>query len=53
VPSEIFRSQLREANLLVYGILIVVVIIFLPKGIVGALEERLYRRRHPLEGKKS
>jgi branched-chain amino acid transport system permease protein len=53
VPSEIFRSQLGEANLLVYGILIVTVIIFLPKGIVGALEERLYKLRHPLEGKKS
>jgi branched-chain amino acid transport system permease protein len=51
VPSEIFRSQLGEANLLVYGILIVTVIIFLPKGIVGALEDRLYKLRHPLEGK--
>lgn len=53
VPSEIFRSQLGEANLLVYGILIVAVIVFLPKGIVGTLEERLYRRRHPLERKSS
>jgi branched-chain amino acid transport system permease protein len=48
VPSEVFRSQLREANLLVYGILIVIVIVYLPKGIVGTLEHFLYRRNHPL-----
>jgi branched-chain amino acid transport system permease protein len=48
VPSEIFRSQLREANLLVYGILIVIVIVYLPKGVVGALENYVYRRNHPL-----
>ena len=36
-----------------YGVaLIVVVIVFLPKGVVGALEERLYRLRHPLERSK-
>ncbi|MGL4608307.1 MAG: branched-chain amino acid ABC transporter permease [Trueperaceae bacterium] len=49
VPSEVFRSQLREANLLVYGILIVIVIVYLPKGIVGTLENYFYRRNHPLE----
>jgi branched-chain amino acid transport system permease protein len=49
VPSEIFRSVLKEANLLVYGVLIVLVIVYLPKGIVGTLEERLYKRQHPLE----
>jgi branched-chain amino acid transport system permease protein len=52
VPSEVFRSQLREANLLVYGILIVIVIVYLPKGVVGALEHYLYRRNHPLERNK-
>jgi branched-chain amino acid transport system permease protein len=49
VPSEIFRSVLKEANLLVYGILIVLVIVYLPKGIVGTLEYWWYRRNHPLE----
>jgi branched-chain amino acid transport system permease protein len=49
VPSEIFRSQLKEANLLVYGILIVLVIVYLPKGVIGAFEQWQYRRNHPLE----
>jgi ABC-type branched-subunit amino acid transport system permease subunit len=33
----------------VYGILIVLVIVYLPKGIVGTLEYWWYRRNHPLE----
>jgi branched-chain amino acid transport system permease protein len=49
VPSEIFRAQLKEANLLVYGILIVVIVIYLPKGILGSLEYWAYRKNHPLE----
>jgi branched-chain amino acid transport system permease protein len=49
VPSEIFRDQLKEANLLVYGILIVVIVIYLPKGILGSLEYWAYRKNHPLE----
>ncbi len=49
IPSEIFRSVLKEANLLVYGVLIVLVIVYLPKGIVGTFEEWLYKRQHPLE----
>lgn len=49
VPSEIFRAQLQEANLLVYGILIVLVILYLPKGVMGTLEHWLYRKNHPLE----
>jgi branched-chain amino acid transport system permease protein len=49
LPSEIFRAQLKEANLLVYGILIIVIVIYLPKGILGSLEYWLYRKNHPLE----
>ena len=49
IPSEIFRSQLQEANLLVYGILLVAVILYLPKGFVGTLEHYWYKRNHPLE----
>ncbi len=49
VPSEVFRSQLQEANLLVYGVLIVLVIMYLPKGAMGAVEHWWYRRNHPLE----
>jgi branched-chain amino acid transport system permease protein len=49
IPSEFFRSQLQEANLLVYGILIVAVILYLPKGVMGTLEHWLYKKNHPLE----
>jgi branched-chain amino acid transport system permease protein len=49
IPSEIFRSQLQEANLLVYGILLVAIILYLPKGILGTLEHYWYKRNHPLE----
>jgi branched-chain amino acid transport system permease protein len=49
IPSEIFRTQLQEANLLVYGVLIVVVIMYLPKGVMGTLEHWFYKRQHPLE----
>lgn len=49
IPSEFFRSQLQEANLLVYGILIVVVILYLPKGVMGTLEHWFYKKNHLLE----
>jgi branched-chain amino acid transport system permease protein len=42
--QEVFKNQFRESHLLIYGILIVVVVLFLPEGIVGGLE-RLFRRR--------
>jgi branched-chain amino acid transport system permease protein len=42
--QEIFKNQFRESHLLIYGILIVVVVLFLPEGIMGGLE-RLLRRR--------
>jgi branched-chain amino acid transport system permease protein len=42
--QEIFKNQFRESHLLIYGILIVLVVLFLPEGIVGGLE-RLFRRK--------
>ncbi len=42
--SELFKNQFQESHLLIYGILIVVVVLFLPEGIVGGLEH-LFRRR--------
>jgi branched-chain amino acid transport system permease protein len=42
--SELFKNQFQESHLLIYGILIVLVVLFLPEGIVGGLE-RLFRRR--------
>jgi branched-chain amino acid transport system permease protein len=42
--SELFKNQFQESHLLIYGILIVLVVLFLPEGIVGGLEH-LFRRR--------
>jgi branched-chain amino acid transport system permease protein len=42
--SELFKNQFQESHLLIYGILIVLVVLFLPDGIVGGLEH-LFRRR--------
>ena len=45
LASEIMRSLFATANLLVYGILIVLVILFLPEGILGSLQKRMRLRR--------
>lgn len=42
--SELFKNRFQEIHLLIYGVLIVLVVLFLPEGIVGGLE-RLFRRR--------
>jgi branched-chain amino acid transport system permease protein len=42
--SEIFKNRFQESHLLIYGILIVLVVLFLPEGIVGGFE-RLLRPR--------
>jgi branched-chain amino acid transport system permease protein len=39
--SEIFKNIFHEAHLLIYGILIVLVVLFLPEGIVGTLMRKL------------
>jgi len=40
--SEAFKNQFKESHLLIYGILIVVVVLFLPEGVIGGLQ-RLFR----------
>jgi len=35
--SELFKSVFQEAHLLIYGILLIVVVLFLPEGIVGGV----------------
>src|SRR5215831_5788346 len=45
--SEIFKNQFQESHLLIYGILIVLVVLFLPEGIVGSLEQKLRGRTGP------
>lgn len=42
--QEIFKNQFRESHLLIYGVLIVLIVLFLPEGVVGGLE-RLFRRK--------
>lgn len=45
--SELFKNQFQEGHLLIYGILIVVVVLFLPEGIVGGLQQLWNRIRGP------
>lgn len=45
--SEVFKNQFRESHLLIYGILIVLVVLFLPEGIVGGLRHRFRKRVKP------
>ncbi|WP_366552824.1 branched-chain amino acid ABC transporter permease [Aquibaculum sediminis] len=44
--GEIFRTTFAEANLLIYGVLILLVILFLPSGIIGEVNRRLVRSRY-------
>lgn len=41
--SEIFKDFFKEANLLIYGVLIIVVVLFLPEGIVGTLMHKFVK----------
>jgi branched-chain amino acid transport system permease protein len=42
--GEMFRTTFAEANMLICGILILVVVLFVPRGIVGELARRHIRR---------
>lgn len=46
VAGELFRNVFAQANLLVYGVLIVLVIMYMPDGIMGEVRKRLVRRRY-------
>jgi branched-chain amino acid transport system permease protein len=46
ISGEVFRTVFEQANMLVYGILILVVILAMPKDIVGEYAYRLIRRRY-------
>jgi len=46
--SELFKNQFQETHLLIYGILIVVVVLFLPEGIVGGVQHRFRRQKKTL-----
>lgn len=44
--GELFRTTFAQANLLIYGILILVVVLFFPRGLVAELSRRIARRRY-------
>jgi len=48
--SEIFKNTFKEAHLLIYGVLLVVVVLFMPGGIMGTITGFLRRREMPGEG---
>jgi branched-chain amino acid transport system permease protein len=39
--SEVFKNVFKEAHLLIYGVLIIVVVLFMPEGIVGTLISKI------------
>ncbi len=43
--TEIFKEVFKEAHLLIYGVLVILVVLFLPEGIVGTLIRRLSRHK--------
>jgi branched-chain amino acid transport system permease protein len=43
--SEVFKNQFQESHTLIYGVLIVLVVLFLREGIVGSLAHLLRRWR--------
>ncbi|HEX4602928.1 MAG TPA: branched-chain amino acid ABC transporter permease [Candidatus Angelobacter sp.] len=45
--SEAFKNQFKESHLLIYGILIIVVVLFMPEGIVGGLQHLFRKRAKP------
>jgi branched-chain amino acid transport system permease protein len=45
LSSEIFRNQFEDTNQLIYGLLLVGVILFLPDGLLGGLRKLLHRKQ--------
>ena len=48
--SEIFKNTFKEAHQLIFGVLLIVVVLFLPGGIVGTIAGLLRRSDIPGEG---
>jgi len=44
--GEVFRTTFAEANMLIYGLMIMLVVMFLPRGIVGEPSRYLVRRAY-------
>lgn len=41
LSSEAFRNAFEQANLLIYGLLLMAVVLFMPGGLVGGIERKL------------
>jgi branched-chain amino acid transport system permease protein len=46
VSSEVFRNVFKQANLLIYGLLLIAIILFMPDGLMGGLRKWMNKRRH-------
>ena len=44
LSSEVFRNVFEQANLLIYGALLIVVILFMPEGLIGGFQ-KLFKSR--------
>jgi branched-chain amino acid transport system permease protein len=44
LSSEVFRNVFQQANLLIYGALLVIVILFMPEGLIGGFK-KLFKSR--------
>lgn len=42
--SELFRAQFKQAHLLIYGLLLMAAILFMPGGVLGEIQHRLKAR---------
>jgi branched-chain amino acid transport system permease protein len=45
LSSEIFRSYFQQANLLIYGALLIVVILFMPGGLMGGFRGLFWSKK--------
>jgi len=45
VSSEVFRNVFKQANLLIYGLLLIAIILFMPDGLMGGLRKWMNKRR--------
>ena len=44
VSSEIFRNVFKQANLLIYGLLLIAIILFMPDGLMGGVKKWMRAR---------
>lgn len=47
LAGEAFRTQFKQAHLLIYGLLLIVVILFMPDGLLGEIRRRIGRAPSP------